>query len=623
MFSNLQIRPARSHRRKPSLTTRAGVSKRRVSTVSASTASNVPSLSLMEDLFGDEFPEAFASSSVRGRANRKTLLDLPSELLSLICEDLSKLDIKRLRLANQHLANNVDLRIDRVYISPNRANLDCLQWVLQHPRHGNRVREIVWDDAQLDEYPNLESFRRSIDADDLQWTRTIEDRLESSTQGHTHSDLDYEPLEREDFFHQDGRLSDSAKNILLRYNDRFSRMALARNALMMSIDDSYVLYSRLYQEEQDMMKRGVDVVALNQALQSLSNVRRITLTSEVWRPWHFLPRYDTPSIRSLPTGFRKPTVWPWLGDRPYSNSAEEEHGIGTLSTRRYNSPPNDWRGYTIITSALLSQTKANIEEFIIDAGNEPIGISQKLFIQPNEELERTIQLFRNNTLRRLQTVISETPELNDRRFFTGFANHYIKTALVELRHLTHLDLRCGGTLMAVYSRETILPPHLPAQLRIFALRNFLAVEPYLTDHLRQMTKAHQITLEDIVLCPDDDANSMVESANPEHMFHILRDYYTQHEHDASISQPNYTWIEPSSSKEYFSRRCRMVHEEINDFLYGGWDCPFRQSVIEENVGWVIDRRDPDYKERAATVMQRSRAEGDAMGFDNWLPTHPW
>ena len=150
MFANLQIRPApaKTRRRKPSLSIRAGVTKRRVSTVSAGSASNVSSMSFMEGLFGDEFPEAFGS----GARNKKTITDLPAELLEIVCEHISKLDIKRLRLVSKHFASSVYLRIDRIYVSPNRANLDYLHQILAHPTYPGRVREIVWDDALLKEY---------------------------------------------------------------------------------------------------------------------------------------------------------------------------------------------------------------------------------------------------------------------------------------------------------------------------------------------------------------------------------------------------------------------------------------------------------------------------------------
>jgi len=59
----------------------------------------------MEELFGDEFPEAFATNPGGVRAHKKKIWDLPVELLSLTCQYLSGLDIKRLRLASQHFAN--------------------------------------------------------------------------------------------------------------------------------------------------------------------------------------------------------------------------------------------------------------------------------------------------------------------------------------------------------------------------------------------------------------------------------------------------------------------------------------------------------------------------------------
>jgi hypothetical protein len=175
MFSNLQIRPAKPHRRKPSMAARAGVTKqRRVSQINTN-INDVPSMSFMEGLFGDEFPDAFASGGVKGN---KSIQDLPAELLAIISQDLSKLDIKRLRLSSKHLATNVDLRIDRLYVSPNRTNLECLKKILDHPRHRLKIIEIVWDDAQLDEYADLESFRNALIIDENEKRTAIEEMLD-------------------------------------------------------------------------------------------------------------------------------------------------------------------------------------------------------------------------------------------------------------------------------------------------------------------------------------------------------------------------------------------------------------------------------------------------------------
>ena len=54
----------------------------------------------------------------------------------------------------------------------------------------------------------------------------------------------------------------------------------------------------------------------------------------------------------------------------------------------------------------------------------------------------------------------------------------------------------------------------------------------------------------------------------------------------------------------------MVHEEINDFLYGGWDCPFDGRVVKENVGWVIDTRDSEFKQRMAEYTPQDDNDDD-------------
>ncbi|KAF2129327.1 hypothetical protein P153DRAFT_316177, partial [Dothidotthia symphoricarpi CBS 119687] len=453
---------------------RAGVMKRRISNVAATSANNVPSLSLMEELFGDDFPEAFAGS-VGGyvHKSRRTILDLPAELLAVICEDLSKLDIKRLRLVNRSLAKRVELRIDRVYISPNRANLESLQRILGHKRYRNRVQEIIWDDAQLEEYSSLEDFSHAIHNDEKQLVNDIETRLEDAINGQNDDSFDYQALEYGDLF-QDGRLTDVAKGLLLRYDDQTSRDLIARCAAMMSVEESYAIYQDLYREEQEIMKRGDDVAALQYALTGFPNVRRITLTSEIWRPWNLLPTYDTPLFRSLPPGFRKPSVWPWLGPRPHPTPAQTAHRDKVMA-QPLDGLPTEWRGYSILVSALIALPNPKIEEFIIDVGNEPTGLPHQLFAAPNEDYTLTLRMLQHLPLKKLQLALNSHGAAHVG--YTYLTSGLLFSALNTLPNLESLDLNTNSHARIIRLVEfwtdpsKLLPLSLMQRLSHFALRN--------------------------------------------------------------------------------------------------------------------------------------------------------
>jgi len=77
--------------------------------------------------------------------------DLPLELWREISTYLPNYDIKSMRLASKQLP--VELRLERVFLSPNPLNIKVLRAVADHEvfRHG--ITEIIWDDARLSRGP--------------------------------------------------------------------------------------------------------------------------------------------------------------------------------------------------------------------------------------------------------------------------------------------------------------------------------------------------------------------------------------------------------------------------------------------------------------------------------------
>lgn len=585
---------------------RAGISKRRVSLVPASASNNVPSLSFMEGLFGEEFPDAFASVSQVPKSG-KSILDLPSELLDVICDHLSKLDIKRLRLTSKSLAVKVDLRIDRVYISPNRANLNTLQKILEHPKYKHAVRELVWDDAQLDEHPTLDSFRSAIHIDEQKTMINIENFIADINDDNEDGTPEYRTLEEDDFFSEDGCLTDFAKGLLLRYDDQFSRDIIARHATVTSLEDCYAYYQQLYQDEQHIMQQGRDVAGLRRALLGFPNLRRITLTSEVWRPWNLYPHYDTPYYRSLPPGFRKPTVWPWLGARPRPTAAQVAHRDEVLSQGCAEQLPQEWRGYNIIISMLLDTRNSQIEEFIIDSGSENVGLNGRFLVTPTPLLNQTIAALHQLPLRHLQLSyhIYQYPLPTPNSDVAA----QIKRLLAALPHLEHLDFNpnwCGRNSTPSifgdnfgdnFELSDILPDALIPRLKTFTLRNAIVNIQVLYTLITRMRNAQSITFVHITfarqLTPNDDWSQCEE------FFTWLRAHYAQAMIDV---RPKFTLMEPFNDGNVDHRRCYLIDNEIDAFLYEGAACPFdKENVVHlaEGAGWLIDERDASVRVRAS------------------------
>jgi hypothetical protein len=599
MFSNLQIRPGKPPQRKTSMAARAGVSKRRISQVTTS-VHDIPSMSFLENLFGDEFPEAFSGDKVK---SNKSILDLPSELLAVICEDLSKLDIKRLRLANVYLAKNVDLRIDRIYISPNRANLDCLQKILLHPRYRFHIPELVWDDAQLDEYPDVKSFAAAIDFDDNHVKQDTERLLMDLSRGLQDENAEFGSFEHDDLFDMDGKLTETAKAVLLRQDSQFARDVIARNAATMNVEESYAIYQDLYQEEREIMRQGLDAAALRHALAVCPKLVRVILTSEVWRPWNLQPVYHTPFHRFLPPGFRKPSVWPWLSYRPQSTSAQLAYRdnmmkVGTID--QDVSLPSEFRGYNIVVSSLISIPNPQISEFIIYAGHETTGISHQLFAAPNADWKNTMVMARKVPLKRLSLSIN--PHGTDYSSPSSYLHSGLMSKTLEnMPLLEHLDLsincyerRNRELGEQIFSWGKVIPISLLPRLRTFALRNVRTRYDELVELIKSMTNAEHITFDNIHM-------EMVAGLEATY-YKLFREIWLHYDRSPeSTSRPAFTVIEPCQR----SFKSRMVCEELWEWLYRDeyhGNIPFEDRAypaILSGVGWVLDDRDERFLVRAS------------------------
>jgi hypothetical protein len=613
------------------MATRSGVNKRRVSQVMTS-SSDIPSMSFMEEMFGEEFPEAFGSGAMK---SRKTILDLPAELLAIMCEDLSRLEIKRLRCANTYLARNVDLRIDRVFVSPNRANLTCLRQILDHPRYRSQVFEVVWDDAQLDEYPDLESFRAAIVADEDDQQKKIERQLRQLIQFSQEEQEDHGEFAHDDLFDEAGRLTELAKDMLLRHDSQISRDLLARNATVMGIEESYEIYQELYQEEKRAIKQGYDAAALRHVLAVCPKLERIVLTSEIWRPWHHQPIYHTPLHRSLPPGFRKPSVWPWLSYRPHSTPAQAEHRRDCMrpdgqSQSQNSSLPSEFRGYSTIVSALIDTPASKISEFIIYSGHEPIGITHQLFAahMDKSDFTNTMTMARTVPLRRLQLTLNSWCKRPDQSSFAR--NGKLRSFLGAMQHLEHLDLapnlyarRRGhdgddrNVSQEQFLWKKVIPQELLSRLKTFALRNVFMPFSTALELIQSMTMAQHITLDNIMLHVDN-GGSMFR------YYEIFRALWMHYDRSMDVTRPAFTVIQPIGT----GTKSRMVCEELCEYLhYGDYERgnPFRDDAREsmwtlrkhgglrDHVGWVMDDRDERFMVRAVDyerVMGRTGLEDE-------------
>ncbi|KAF5648918.1 hypothetical protein F52700_736 [Fusarium sp. NRRL 52700] len=74
---------------------------------------------------------------------------LANELLGASYDLLPNSDIKNLRLASPLLGQKCQLKIRRIFISPNPVNIKVAMTIATHESYRLGVEEIIWDDATL------------------------------------------------------------------------------------------------------------------------------------------------------------------------------------------------------------------------------------------------------------------------------------------------------------------------------------------------------------------------------------------------------------------------------------------------------------------------------------------
>lgn len=566
-------------------------------------------MSFFEAMFGDDFPDTFASGDGRSCKSKRTLFDLPAEVLEIICQSLSKMDIKRLRLSSRELAEMVELRIDRVFVSPNRANLDCLNNILNHDRHRLRVQEIVWDDAQLDEYPTFELFQERINSDQEKARVVLEDHLSTLFRSRDDQDADYNPIGVENCIEEDGRLTQLGKIILLNSDDQKSRDIIAGHAALMSLEDSYALYEKLYQDEREIIKRAWDAAGLQRALTQFPNLRRVTLTTEVWRPWFPIPVYDTPFYRALPPGFRKPSVWPWVGSTHLGPVDSPIHDVPTQHL------PAKWRGYSIVMASLARNAIPNLQEFIMDTGQERIGLPHEFFPLPTVDYANTIQALSTAPITKLQFSCIEHSSAHRGRNINARPSAdfcVLQRVIGTLPLLEHLDLKWTLLPLQAFApfSDGFLQQHCP-NLKFLALRYARLAGSWLYDTIVDLKSLEVVILDKIDLIIDavDTGTICVE------FFSRLKDHFAS----TSLRGPSITWIDclpEDPTPEWIDRTCKqwiVVDDELNTFLYGDGESPWipghspsQLQILRDTVGWVMDGRDPSFRKRRGEVLIRQR-----------------
>jgi hypothetical protein len=496
--------------------------------------------------------------------------NLPVDILSLFFDCLTQRDLKNVRLVNRALHSLVNLRITRVFLSPNRTNIDAFRGIAASETFRSHVCEIIWDDAKLEFYG-----RQKLSKFDA-----IRLREELRLGGG-----DFIPQGKM-FPHFVHEIGEQAEDLGEEEASARKEELWGANTEEMSLEESFDLYNRLYDEQQAIIESGEDAETLTLGLTSFSNLERVTISSETWRIKPLFPRFPTPFFRSLPPGFQMPLPWPWLGR---DSDDPSEDALEKLSLP-WDDAQEEWRGYQIAISALLSTSPHHsVTELVIDTNFELTGLSHELFAsdKQNTGYTTTVQLFRAVALTRLELSLNITTA--EETNFSCFHNGLLKSALSHLSSLKHLALGASFDTTAddnLWDLEEawvdvdeILPIHmLKPKLESLKLYNFFLHGESLFSALTNLTSLSTIHLD----CVD-----LSEHLTWRELWFRVKDNFVG------------TW-EPGQPAVIFRREASFDRldssAELAAFLYGEGECPFTEEHPQvTNIGWTVSNWDPEYR----------------------------
>ncbi|KAH7327795.1 hypothetical protein B0I35DRAFT_415780 [Stachybotrys elegans] len=291
------------------------------------------------------------------------IISLPAEIVVEISGYLPNRDVKNLRLACRHLASAA-LHFPRVFIGPNRRNINVFLAVARHESFRRRVTEIIVDDAILP--------RAGAHIDNQQVGLSLEPGADGTGYSAQHR--------------PSWATTVCQGNIERMLDDNNIDHDWLRHSMVDQIDtaDAWPIYVRMLDEQvhytaTDHVRRALDL-----GLERFVNLRKVTITSATHGA-PFNPLYRTPTIRALPPNINYPRPKGWLTrqDTWSTDPAWEDDGPAYFGFR------------TLLRALAENKDNGKVTQLVIDASFFTLnGINMSLFDSDNA------------TLRDLQTVVS-------------------------------------------------------------------------------------------------------------------------------------------------------------------------------------------------------------------------
>lgn len=311
----------------------------------------------------------------------------------MIREHLTGLDIKNLRLTSRRFKDDVKLRIDRVFISPNQADLDFIYAFSREHGFKDMVKEIVWDDAR---YYAPWGYEDDFIVRDIQFTQScLATAMDESMDFRLGKKPRDSPKDYE-FSLDDHCLPVEVRTTLFKADTLMSRHLATFDARYNDLSETCREYRNVFQEAEALRRAGADALALKYALSAFPNVRSIRHVCHDWKPWTIHPEYRSPLHRGLPPTVRAP-----------SEESSKYHTLARFMQARRDGVDelaelvgSLYRGLEIIPKALMAIPHPKIEEYIMDTASSGFGVPL------NATGLSVSNMFRHLPLKRLKLAIS-------------------------------------------------------------------------------------------------------------------------------------------------------------------------------------------------------------------------
>jgi hypothetical protein len=559
---------------------------------------------------------------------------LPSELWREISSHLPNRDIKSMRLASKRFP--VELRLQRVFLSPNPLNIKVLRGIADHEKLRLGVTEIIWDDARLSRGPRKhngfpggesdisdeeteESFLAKHRAGQdwapdwmIEWNFHDSDSESDDDEGD--EDMDYVDdnldvvRKSENFRKQNCPLWFKAA-CLDSVDDHFWRQGprdfvdhwdpcvksykdLSR--LGRPLGECWNFYQKLVRQQDDVLTGKYDEKAFLYGLEKFPALKKVTVTPAAHGVL-FRPLYQTPMIRQFPPGFYYPVPRGWplpCREQPEEVYCHPWQSLGEKYKEKYH-------GFRIVTRALAHQ-KHSVTDLNLDACELRTGINCMIFDDTCEEYDNLSTILKRPGFRQLNLALAISRIEEPGQNWRSLSNGRLHQALGEASSLEKISLYTAGIVSygeakeapdyaSVVPLESIFPFDKWPKLRHFELSRFFVKQSDILSCLSRLPD----TLESVKLS----FLVFVDNGKKGDMWHPFLTEMRKRIRKKLLwpdRQPNVTI--GCMRSERIPGRARWLGKEINAFLYGEGENPFLEppkGLPRKGFGQDQDSLDPN------------------------------